>query len=153
MKWAAQTAPIFKFLRYFQASIPNSSIPLNYEWKRLPQGKHAWNKIKTVVGLVTAFCWQVSLAVTLKFIPAIQFCLQAKKASRRTQKKENTMKQARKIAIKYFPSQQYVFSRCLGWWWCVCVCVFVCLKPYRSNTDLNWTSIISCVCVCVCKTL
>ena len=48
-------------------------------------------------------------------ISCYQFCLQAKKASRRTQKKENTMKQARKIAIKYFPSQQYVFSRCLGW--------------------------------------
>ena len=114
---------LFKFLRYLQIWISKSSIPLNYEWKFLPQGKHAWNKIKTVVRLATAFCWQVSLAVTLKFIPAIQFRLQAKKVSRRTQKKEDKVKQAKKTVAKCFPSQQCIFSRCLRWWrWGACVC-------------------------------
>lgn len=97
---------LFKFLRYLQVWISNES---NYEWKVMPQGKDAWNKIKAVVGLVTAFCWQVSLAVTLKFIPTIQFCLQAKKASKWTQKKENKIKQAEKTVTKSFPSQQRIW--------------------------------------------
>lgn len=54
-----------------------------------------------MVSLVTALCWQVSLAVTLKFLPTIKFCLQAKKASKTTQENKENQQLEASLEISY----------------------------------------------------